>query len=116
MGDWEKAFGYLFQLALASGGALLGWLHFNRQKELDTMNAAIGEAQRMALEAKSNVALVAFEAAKQLYDHKLFAAENFVKKEDLKEAEQRLAIMIVEQGEQTLARLGEIRDRLPRRD
>lgn len=98
----ERAFDYLFTAVLAFGGMVLGWLHVQRNSEAAEMKATIKAHQ------------------KALADHKLYAAETFARKGDveraLDKAEERLSEKIDGQGEAMLARLEEIRDRLPRRD
>lgn len=64
---------------------VLGWLHIQHRAEVADMKADTAAAQKAADEAKQSAVQVAFEAGQALAEHKLYAAENFSRKDELKE-------------------------------
>lgn len=88
----ERALDYMLQIALAVGGIVLSWLHVLQRDEVRGMKTAIAKAESTALdakkaadEAKQSAVVIAFEAGKALGDHKLYAAETFARKDEMKE-------------------------------
>jgi hypothetical protein len=112
-------FDHFWQGLLTFATAVFGLLEYNRRKELDAMRLAIAEAQGTAEDAKKSVVELALKAGQTLAEHKLYAAETFARKDEVERAvdksEKRLADRMTENQEAQMARLEEIRDRLPRR-
>lgn len=105
----SKQFEYLWQIAMAVGGGLLGFLHMLQREEVKSMKDAITAAQDDA-----DASQRALEA------HKLYAAETYARKADVDKAvegaERRIKEQLREHQAAQLTVLQEIRDRLPRRN
>lgn len=90
-------------------GIFFGWLHHQRNQEIDEMKAATKRAQETAQ-----------DALKSLAAHQLYAAETFATSAEVAsavdKAEERLGKTINQNHEHMLQRLDDIRDRLPRRN
>lgn len=102
-------FDHIWQGALTLFGILFGWLHHQRNQEIDEMKQATKRAQETAQ-----------DALKSLAAHQLYAAETFATTSEVSgaidKAEERLGSQIKQNHEHMLQRLDDIRDRLPRRN
>lgn len=71
-------FDYLWQGVLTIGSLVLGWLHLARRQEMTDVKGAISKTQTIVA-----------KTADDLVAHKLYAAETFARRAEVKEAIQQ---------------------------
>jgi uncharacterized coiled-coil DUF342 family protein len=109
-------FDLLGQALLGVWSLVLSWLHIAKRDEIADMKKAIEKALKRADDAHVAVA----DVSKALDSHRLFAAETFARRGELKEAIndvkltlQDVAARLTESHEKLVEKLDDLRERLP---